>query len=287
MSAILWTDADSGSLLAWAGQRLATLFPRRARKSSKAVSEGEAPVFYATTFRAPLKRRADFRKAAEHALPQLMPVSPQDLLIYGRQGTEGVELAAVRRADMQAWWKASGSRQPDRPVRISDTWSILPPETAKVAIRRRMAFAAATILALAGAIALYVTYMSFLDGRLADLRLREQQVRSAALAFARQQEEANLWGSLESTRASARLPAAVLSSVAELSRALPAEAMWTRIEWTPVKMTMAGMAADPVATLAALSHIKGARATFSKPVTGKGEGKQEYEILITFGEAPK
>jgi hypothetical protein len=286
VSAIRWTDDGAASILGWALQRVSTLVPAPKRKL-KGAADTEALNFYTTSFQAPLKRRADFRKAAELALPQLMPIKPDDLLIYGRRGPEGVELAAFRRDAMESWWRDSGSRLPSPAVRVSDAWSILPPASEKIAAGRRLAVVIAAVFTVAAAVVFHFAYLSSLNRELSALLAEEEQVRFSALLVARQQEEADLWGSLESDQASARLPGAVLTTVAELSRSTPTEAAWSRIEWSPLRTTMAGTATDPVAVLAALSSVRGAKAEFSKPMTGSGAARQEFEISITYKASPR
>jgi hypothetical protein len=288
MSAIRWTDGSAGVLFGWVVDRLSSLAPTRMRSKKIDRTASGRPDLYSTVFQAPLKRHADFRKAAELALPQLMPVRIEDLVVYGRHRPDGVELAAFRRTDIEHWSRSKGSsRRSHRPLEISEGWSVVLPEQAKGASRKRASIATAIALSIAAAAAFYFDYLSSLDRQLQELLSQEQQLRSAALVLAKQQEEANLWGSLRSAHAEARLPASVLASLAEMSRSTPSNTSWARVEWTPTRATIGGFSADPISALAGFSSIKGAKASFSKPVSSLVPGKQEYEVAISFAESPK
>jgi len=285
MSAIQWTDDGSANFVSWLVRRIATLLPSSQSKAKKAQAGSDAPLVYSIFFQAPLKSRSDFRKAAELMLLQLMPVQLDELVIYGRRNAEGVELAALRKADMESWSKASRTRRPGAAIRLSESWAVLSPESERIASRRRLSLLIAAAFSAGAVVTFHHVYLSSLDGQLAGLLSEEQRVRSSALAFAHQREEANLWSSLEKSRAVRRLPAAILSTTAEISRVMPAGAAWTHIEWSSARVVIAGTAADPVAVLAALSTIKASKASFSKPMTNPGGGKQEFEIVVTYGEA--
>jgi hypothetical protein len=266
-------------------QRLTMLLPKR-KKALARVFDSEAPSPFMTTFEAPLKRRSDFRKAVEIALPQLMPIKPDDLLIYGRRVGAGVELAAFRREEMAVWMKVP-HKSSGAAVHVSETWIVLPPASEKIAARRRFLFLLSVLIAVGALVVAYVQYSSALNRRLSGLLAEEQLVRAAALVLARQREEADLWSTLDNAQAPARLPAAVMGSIAELSRLTPSEAAWTRLEWSPSRVIIAGFAVDPVAVLAAVSAVKGAKAEFSKPMVGKTGARSEFEIQIAFEPSRK
>jgi hypothetical protein len=131
MTAIRWTDDSTDSPLGWALSRLASLLP--AGRGRQVAAAGAAPQFYSTIFRAPLKRRGDFRKAAELALPQLMPLRLEHLQVYGRRTKDGVELVAFRNEDLAAWRATS---KHSAAIAVSSTWSVLTPESQRITASR-------------------------------------------------------------------------------------------------------------------------------------------------------
>ncbi len=282
MTAIHWTDEEGTDSLGWALYRIRLVLPFA---SKPRVSEDPGqPKCFRTSFHAPVNRKSDYRKATEVALPQLMPMPEDGLIIYGRVSKTGAQLAAFRAEEVTVW--SLQQRASKSWLRISETWCVRTPGAQSAAKRNVMTGALAVAVLAVSIVALQVQYVAKLESDLEAMQVQEQESRAAALALARQRGEADLWGSLQKARAPERLPASVLYRIAELSRLTPNEAAWTRIDWTPEQITIEGRARDPLTVLSALSTIKGSAATFSKPLVRTDGARQQFEVRLTAG-APK
>jgi hypothetical protein len=275
MSKVVWTD--EGSILRWCCDRLLAILPERKTRATPAES---SVACYSTTFRAPVKSRRDLQKAVELALPQLMPVAPAGLAIFARRAAGGAELAAFRSEDFLALSKLA-DRRGGSGIRVSSAWTIPARERTQPSSRIRALTGAGAVAAVGALAVIYTNYVGSLTGTLDELLQQERAARASAVAHARQKEDADLWASLEAQQASARLPAAMLARIAEVSRSTPDTAYWTAFDWSPTGMSVRGAGADPVSVLGAYSALTGLGARFSRPVTPSKAGRQEFEIELT------
>jgi hypothetical protein len=215
------------------------------------------------------------RKAALLALPQVLPVAVDELVVFGRTRAGRADLAAVRRADLQR----VASRQ--RSVKFSDDW-IVPTPAAQKAQDRRLALSAGGIVAAVFSL-IWIQFqaLDLLDQRTTAYLQEGAAIRTAAKAAAERRNDTNIWASLRHARPEVRTPGSVLSTIASLSRLTPGDASWTKLTFGADQIAIEGTAKDPVAVLGAFSTTKDMSARFSRPVVPLGDGRQQFEISLT------
>ena len=271
---IFWDSANSGPI-GWVADRLGSLWPQGAPGARKRKSAASIAVF-CTDFHAPVGAGRSLRKAVELALPQLIPLAVDDVVLFGKSVTGGARLAAVRRRDLEA-----GQAQGQRRLILEEGWIAPTPQERK---SRELWSAVAGVAALVSVgclLALQALAIGELEAATERAIDAGASLRSTALSAAARRSEADLWASVSDSKPNVRTPDKVLVRMADLSREMPGDAFWTKVDWTPDQIVMEGVARDAVSMLARMSALNGLTARFSKPVTPLPEGRQKFEITLS------
>lgn len=268
---IRWSRAERG-VLGWIIDRLGAVLPQKS--GARARRAGQPDVFL-TRFHAPLPAGDALRKAATFALPQLLPLATEELIVFGRTRKGSADIAAVRKVDLEAErFRKTGW------IVLSCDWIVPTPRADRAMDNRLSILALAVLVASASIVAIQNRELQRLEVELAVALEDEAHIRSTAKAAATARNEADLWASLKQGDPQARSPAQTLVTLASLSRATPDHSSWTKLTLSGPRATIEGRSRDAVALLAALSDVQNLSAKFSKPVIPLEGGVQQFEIQL-------
>lgn len=272
---VRWGRSDQG-VLGWLADRLGSILPSFDHRASSALNGDSADIFL-TTFEAPVSDAKSLRRAAELALPQLMPIAPEDLIIYGRTRRKSVELAAIKHSTLE---DGTLSSSVSNRLWLAKDWIVLAPRAQSAHDRRLVAAALGLVVAVGALIYGQIQTLGRLEVETNALLDQEARIRADAKGAAARRNDADLWASLAASHPDARTPAKVVASIASLSRLTQGSASWTKLSWGVDEITIEGIAKDPVSLLGALSSVEGMTARFSRPVTPQGDGRQLFAIVL-------
>jgi hypothetical protein len=272
---VRWGRSDQG-VLGWLADRLGSILPSFDHRASSALNGDSADIFL-TTFEAPVSDAKSLRRAAELALPQLMPIAPEDLIIYGRTRRKSVELAAIKHSTLEDGALSSSAF---KRLWLAKDWVVLAPRAQSAHDRRLVAAALGLVVAVGALIYGQIQTLGRLEVETNALLDQEARIRADAKSAAARRNDADLWASLTASHPDKRTPAKVLASIAILSKLTQGSASWTKLSWGVDEITIEGIAKDPVSLLGALSSVEGMTVRFSRPVTPQGDGRQLFAIVL-------
>lgn len=283
MTQIIWdNDGLGGRLAAWVRTRFAALLRGRRPNPKAAIPLATAAVFR-TRFHAAGLSRGDRKKALRFALPDLMPVDPDHLLVFARTSAQGdaVELAALKTEDV-----TTGVRGAAR-FRLSDDWAPLTPHGRK-ASQRRTQIGALAVLALL-AVALFGLHHArgVAENHLAASLGTEADVRREAVAALAGRRDAAVWTVLERDDLASRHPGRVLQTIARLNAATPDDAYWRDLEWSADVVRLKGRAREALSVAEGLRQADGvARVGFAAPIVTGEDGIMEFDVRVDLEKWP-
>jgi len=232
--------------------RLGSILPSFDHRASSALNGDSADIFL-TTFEAPVSDAKSLRRAAELALPQLMPIAPEDLIIYGRTRRKSVELAAIKHSTLE---DGTLSSSVSNRLWLAKDWIVLAPRAQSAHDRRLVAAALGLVVAVGALIYGQIQTLGRLEVETNALLDQEARIRADAEGRAARRNDADLRASLAASHPDARTPAKVVASIASLSRLTQGSASWTKLSWGVDEITIEGIAKDPVSLLAPCHRLR-------------------------------
>ena len=203
------------------------------------------------------------RQALSLKLSELTPAAPADLCLAGHaisRDTDGVTTYAIamarrsRLTELDLLARKHGARSVTFCVGGDGDIPLLSPE-AERARRTRLLIDAGLVVAIAtAAVAASLSWSARIRAQTEVLADRERDLRGAAVAAETAREQAKVSLSLVERGILNRRSTTALDHLATLNLATPKSAWRTRVVWTPLEVTIAGLASDPNAAIAGLSE---------------------------------